>query len=223
MIKTLSQLITPAIKAEEMFDILKGGFSVDAESIPVISQINRKQRCKVENRVIKPRGKHTDGVTNEILYPNDYSIFVALEFAYPIKEISGNLQFSTLNELYENFSGEVIRRQISYLGKAFGFRYSKDGTKEELDKLFLQYEKYIGQLENLRGKMWVDSSFGKWHNILEEQDKRFIEEMRLAYEVYDKVTGDKIEKFRSDFYHSISVSNSYLRNAFDKNKPLINI
>ena len=141
MTKPLSSLITQETKAEDMFDLLKGGFSVDVRSIPIIYEFHIRQINRLEDRLLLPEKQGRDAKKFG-KYPHDYSVFYALLLSYPMDELSENLDYSQINELYESFSKGIIDFNRSYLKRAHLPNKLEETDKEKTEKLYkLQEER----------------------------------------------------------------------------------
>lgn len=205
MTKTLSQIITTETKAEDLFDLLKSGFSVDVKGMSIIDKINNNQIDRQKNRIIK-----------EIQYNHDYSVFYALVFSYPMNNLSQNMEYFKINELYETFSKAIINSQITNLKKFIGFIPGSNGTEEKMKELEPKYKNYINKLKKLQKDIFEQKSYNQWIDILSKNNKKYFEEMRSTYDSYSKSNKHMAEKFRSIFYHALGVTGQYVNEVFDK-------
>ena len=210
MTKPLSELITSETKTEDLFDLLKGGFSVDAKSVPIICKLDLKQEKRLDRRVFR-----------RDLYSDDNSVFLALNCSYPISELSRDDIFSDINRLYESLSKMIIDDQITYFKKSFGLKPGKYGlTDEQMYKWGSLFQEHNKELKLIQEQILTNESFAEWYRLFERKNEDFANEARLSWEEYDKKTENNIPKqiFRSNYLHKLAEIHYFLKDIFDKTK-----
>lgn len=216
MTKDISEIINPATKVEEMFDLLKKGFFVDHNGLKIIARINKKQTTNDKGRIIK-EDKYR-GYNLKPNYTEDYSVFYALIFSYPMNKLSQTTDFFELNSLYESFSKIAIEGHTTYLRKSLGL-HRFNSTEEERNLLSPLYKRHREELGEIQSAIMKQNSYEQWVKTLKPEYEKYIHEMRLAYEICHNYGWDKTGKFKSDFYHILSATSQGALEAFDKKAP----
>jgi hypothetical protein len=172
MSKTVSEIVTARTKVESLYDLLKPGFTIDKNDVPLIHHLFIEQQDRLEDRVLPPKpGRKSDKLV-ETQYDYDYSVFWALLLAHPMASLSQNTLFDNLNSTFESYVKEMIEFERTYLKKVnqphARLLVLLKNDRAHLQKLEAQYDDAIKKFMEIKQKLMSDHPYSLWSDQLNE-------------------------------------------------------